>query len=63
MDVSRNTSSAAYAVVNASRITGEEPNCTGVIPHACVGNSHIDLATWNDLYWMDDEEIAAASAV
>jgi hypothetical protein len=34
MDVPRNTSSAAYAVVNASRITGaahlmpEEPNCT-----------------------------------
>jgi hypothetical protein len=26
-------------------------------------NSHIDLAIWNDVYWMDDEDIAAASAV
>jgi hypothetical protein len=69
MDVSRNTSSAAYAVVNASRITGaahltpEEPNCAGVVQRAWVVNSHIDLATWNDVYWMEEDEIAAASRV
>jgi hypothetical protein len=57
MDVSRNTSSAAYAVVNASRITGaahlipEEPNCTGVVQRVWV------------VKWMDEDDIAAASRV
>jgi hypothetical protein len=54
-------------VVNASRITGaahlipEEPNCTGVVQRAWVVNSHIDPATWNNIYWMDEDDIAAAS--
>jgi hypothetical protein len=67
--VTQPTSDATYAVVNASRITGaahlipEEPNCTGVDQRAWVVNSHIDLATWNDVYWMDADDIAAASRV
>jgi hypothetical protein len=69
IDVARNTSSAACAVVNASRLTGaahlipEEPNCAGVVQRAWVVNSHIDLATWNDVYWMDEDGIATASRV
>jgi hypothetical protein len=58
MDVSCNTSRAAYAVVKASRITGaahlipEEPNYLAVVQRAWVVHSHIDLA-----------DIAAASRV
>jgi hypothetical protein len=69
MNVSRNTSSVAHAVVNASLITGTahfipvEPSCAGVVQRAWVVNSHIDLATWNDVYWMDVDEIATASRV
>jgi hypothetical protein len=69
VDVSRNTSSAAYAVVNASRIAGaahlipEEPTCASVVQGAWVVNSHIDLATWNDVYGIDANDIAAASRV
>jgi hypothetical protein len=75
MDVSRNTSSAAYTVVNASRLTGagflcvwsgfipEEPNCAGVVQRSWVVNSHIDLATWNDVYWLEEDDIATASRV
>jgi hypothetical protein len=67
--VAQPTSGGAYAVVNASRITGgahlipEEPNSTGVVQRAWVVNSDIDLATWNDVYWMDEDEIAAVSRV
>jgi transcription antitermination factor NusG len=57
IDISRNTFSAAYAVVNASSITDaahlipEVPNCTGVVQRAWV------------VTWMDEDEIAAASRV
>jgi hypothetical protein len=67
--VTQPTSGAAHAVVNASRITGaahlipEEPNCAGVVQRAWVINSHIDLAAWNDVYWMDEDDIATASRV
>jgi hypothetical protein len=67
--VTQPTSGAPYAVVNASGITGaahlvsEEPNCAGVVQRAWVVNSHIDLATWNDVYWMDEDDIAASSRV
>jgi hypothetical protein len=67
--VVRPTSGVAYDVVNAFRITGaahlvpEEPDSAGVASQAWVVNSHIDLATWNDIYWMDEDDIAAVSAV
>jgi hypothetical protein len=67
--VTRPASGVAYDIVNASRITGaahlipEEPNCTGIAPRAWIVNSHIDLAMWNDIYWMDEDDIAAASVV
>jgi hypothetical protein len=67
--VTKPASGVAYDIVNASRITGaahlvpEEPNCTGVAPRAWIVNSHIDFGTWNDIYWMDEDDIAAASVV
>jgi hypothetical protein len=58
-----------YAVLKASRITGAahliplEPMSAAVLKPVWTVNSHIDLATWIDVYWMDAENIAAASAV
>jgi hypothetical protein len=67
--VTQPTSGVAYDVVNAFQITGaghimpEEPDSVGVASQAWVANSHIDLATWNDIYWMDEDDIATVSAV
>jgi hypothetical protein len=69
MRVTRFTSGVAYDVINAFRITGathlvpEEPLSAGVASQAWVVNSHINLATWTDIYWMDEDDIAAVSAV
>jgi hypothetical protein len=41
----------------------EEPNCAGVVQRSWVVNSHIDLATWNDVYWLEEDDIATASRV
>jgi hypothetical protein len=58
-----------YAVLKASRITGAahliplESVSAAVLPGVWTVSSNISLATWNDVYWMDDEDIAKASAV
>jgi hypothetical protein len=67
--VTKPNAGAGYAVIDASRITGaahlipQEPNCAGVNQWTWLVNSHIDIATWNDIYWMDDDDIATASVV
>jgi hypothetical protein len=63
------TSGGLYAVVNASRITGavhlvpEELNCAVIVKCAWVVNSRIDLAMWNNVYWIDEDDLAVASRV
>jgi hypothetical protein len=67
--VTKPNTGAGYAVIDASRITNaahlipQEPNCAGVNQRTWLVNSHLDLATWNDIYWMDDDDIAMASVV
>jgi hypothetical protein len=63
------SSGVDYAVLKASRITGAahliplEPISAAVPQRVWTVNSHINLAMWNDVYWMDAEDIAVASAV
>jgi hypothetical protein len=40
-----------------------DTNSPGVASQAWMVNSHINLATWNDIYWMDEDDITAVSTV
>jgi hypothetical protein len=67
--VNKPNACAGYAVIDASGITGaahlipQELNCAGVNQRTWLVNSHIDLATCNNIYWMDGDDIATASVV
>jgi len=45
-----------YAVISSDTIAGaahlipEEPDCLGIVNKGWIVNSHIDLATWNEVY-------------
>jgi len=50
------TTGSSYAVISGDRIGGaahlipEEPDCSGINNKGWLVNSHIDLATWNEVY-------------
>jgi len=45
-----------YAVISSDTIAGaahlipEEPSCSGIANKGWIVNSHIDLATWKEVY-------------
>ena len=50
---------SAGNIVGAAHLVPEEPNSTGKENTGWIVNSHIDLATWNDVYYMLEDELAA----
>jgi hypothetical protein len=50
------TTGSGYAVISGDSIDGaaylipEEPDCSGIQNKGRMVNSHIDLATWNEVY-------------
>jgi len=58
------TSGEAFMVISAANIVGaahvipEETISSGVENKGWVVNSHIDLATWNDVYYMLEDELS-----
>ena len=57
-------SGSIYRVIDAGAIAGaahlipETPNAARVIPNKTwVVNSHIDLKTWNDVYYMEEDDL------
>jgi hypothetical protein len=53
----------ACRITGAAHLIAREPDSAAAPQREWTVNSHVDLATWNDVYWMDDEDIATASAV
>jgi len=59
------TTGAVDAVISAGNILGaahlipEEPDCSRSENKGWIVNSHIDLATWNDIYYMYEDELEA----
>ena len=50
---------SAGNIVEAAHLVPEEPNSMGKENRGWIVNSHIDLATWNDVYYMFEDEMAA----
>jgi len=50
------TTSSGYTVLSSDKIGGaaylipKEPDCSGIKNKGWLVNSHIDLATWNEVY-------------
>jgi len=59
---------SAYALICGGNITGaahlirEEPSSSGTTRRAWIVNSHIDLTTWNEVYYMMEDELVHAAA-
>jgi hypothetical protein len=57
------TRGSGYMVISGGNITGaahlipEEPGPLGKSHKAWIVNSHIDLATWNEVYYMTEKEL------
>ena len=62
------TNGSGYMVISGGNITGaahlvsEEPGPLGTSREARVVNSHIDLTTWNEVYYMTEKELAHAAS-
>jgi len=56
--VTEATKGSGYVVISGENISGtahlipEEPSTTETIRKAWIVNSHIDLTTWNEVYYM-----------
>jgi len=50
---------SAGNIVGAAHVIPEEPVSAGCENKGWVVNSHIDLATWNDVYYMFEDELEA----
>jgi len=54
---------SGYAVISGGNITSaahlipEEPGTLGTTRKAWIVNSHIDLTTWNEVYYMTEDEL------
>jgi len=54
--VTKHMTGSGYAVISGDIISGaahlipEEPDCSEILNKAWMVNSHIDLATWNEVY-------------
>ena len=44
-------------IVGATHVIPEEPVSSGSENKGWIVNSHIDLATWNDVYYMFEDEL------
>jgi len=59
---------SGYAVISGGIITGaahhipEEPGTSGMTRKAWIVNSHFDLTTWNEVYYMTEDELVHAAA-
>ena len=51
---------SAANIVRAAHIIPEEAISSPVEKRGWIVNSHIDLATWNDVYYMFQEELNIA---
>jgi hypothetical protein len=66
--VTEATKGSGYAVISGGNITGaahlvpEEPGTSGTTRKAWIVNSHIDLTTWNEVYYMTEDELDHAAA-
>ena len=66
--VTEATKGGGYAVISGGNITGaahlipEEPGISGTTRKAWIVNSHIDLTTWNEVYYMTEDELDHAAA-
>jgi Plavaka transposase len=66
--VTKPTAGSCYAVISGGNIAGaahlipEEPVSSGLPNNAWIVNSHIDLATWNEVYYMFENELDQAAA-
>jgi hypothetical protein len=66
--VTEATKGSGYAVISGGIITGaahlvpEEPATSGTTRKAWIVNSHIDLTTWNEVYYMTEDELDHAAA-
>jgi len=62
------TKGSGYMVISGGNITGaahlipEEPGTSGTPHKAWIVNSHIDLATWNEVYYMTENELDHAAS-
>ena len=50
---------SAGNIVGAAHLIPEEPMSSGTENKGWIVNSHIDLATWNDVYYMFEDELEA----
>ena len=48
---------SAGNIVGAAHVNPEEPVSSGSENIGWIVNSHIDLATWNDVYYMFEDEL------
>ena len=66
--VMETTKGSGYVVISRGNITGaaylipEEPGTSETMRKAWIVNSHIDLITWNEVYYMTDDELDHAAA-
>ena len=52
---------SAWNIVGAAHVIPEEPVSSGSENKEWIVNSHIDLATWNDVYYMFEDELEAVA--
>jgi len=61
--VMETTKGSGYVVISGGNITGaahlipEEPGTLETTRKAWIINSHIDLTTWNEVYYMTEDEL------
>jgi len=66
--VMETTKGSGYVVISGGNITGavhlisEEPGTSETTRKAWIVNSHIDLTTWNEVYYMTEDELDHAAA-
>jgi len=62
------TKGGGYVVISGGNITGaahlipEEPGTSGKTQKAWIVNSHIDLTTWNKVYYLTEDELDQVAA-
>jgi len=58
---------SGYVVISGGNITGaahlipKEPSTSETTRKVCIVNSHIDLTTWNEVYYMTEDELDQAA--
>jgi len=66
--VTEATMGSVYVVISGGNITiaahliPEEPSTSETTQKAWIANSHIDLTTWNEVYYMTEDELDQVAA-